>query len=298
MNVYLINIFSLRLIQDEIDKITNNKANITYINYDEESIDNILEECSYFSLLDEEKYVIVRNFKLNASSKPLESYLNNPNPNTTLILVVDSIDKRNAIYKKIQSKGTIIELQELKPNELFNKVQTYCKKKKIIIDYESINKLIEYNLNNYDLILNEIDKFSIISNEINNKILDEYAVKLNEEDIFGLCDAITSKNHHKINELLDNFIANKMDAIPLVALMAGQYRIILTVKEINGSPDYIASLLNIHPYRVKLAIDKSNLYSKVELEDILIKLCNLDHNLKSLNANPYSLLKEFLINTI
>ena len=203
MNTYLLNITSSRLIEEEINKIINGKNNIIYIDYEESSVDNVLDECAYFSLLNEEKVVIVKNFKLNAASKPLEKYLDNPNLNTKLILIVDSIDKRNAIYKKIKDKGTIIELGELNSSELSKKINSYCKKNNIIIDYMAVNKLIEYNLSNYDLILNEIDKLAILSSKIDINIIDEYSSKLNGEDTFGLCDAITSKNYKSIKELMD-----------------------------------------------------------------------------------------------
>ena len=295
MNAYLLNIFSQRLLNDEINKITDGKNNVITINYDESNIDNVLDECAYFSLLNDEKIVIVKSFKLNASSKPLEKYLDNPNPSTKLILVVDSIDKRNAVYKKIKDKGHIIEISELKNNELTTKINNYCKSIGVSINYLAVNKLIEYNLNNYDLILNEIDKFSVITKEINEEIVETYGSKLNGEDTFNLCDAITSKDYKKEEELVEKYISEKLEVIPLVALLANQYRIIYATKELSGTNEYIANKLGIHPYRVKLAKDKSYLYTKDEIKQILLWLCDLDKNLKSLNVNEYSLLKEFLI---
>ncbi len=295
MNTYLINCYSIRLLEEEIDKIISGKENIVTLNYDEVGIDNVLDECAYFSLLNEEKIVIVKNFKINNASKQLEKYLDNPNLNTRLILVVDNLDKRSSIYKKIKDKGTVIEISEISSNDLINKINNYAKKHNIIIDYLAINKLIDYNLANYDLILNEIDKIGIITNKITTDIIDEYSSRLNGEDTFNLCDAITSKNYKKINELVDKFILEKMEVVPLVALLAGQYRIIYATKELKDSNEKIASILNVHPYRVKLAREKSYLYSKEELKDILLELCNLDKNLKSLNVNQYTLLKEFLI---
>ena len=295
MNTYLLNISSLRLLNEEINKITDGKSNIIKINYDESNIDNVLDECAYFSLLNEEKIVIVKNFKINSTSKPLENYLDNPNLNTKLILVVDSLDKRSSIYKKIKDKGKIIEIAELKPNELTIKINNYAKSIGVSVDYTSVNKLIEYNLNNYDLILSEIDKISILTNKITSDIVDTYSSKLVGEDIFSLCDAITSKNYKSTSKLLDQFITSKMEVIPLVSLLAVQYRIIYATKELNESNETIATKLNIHPYRVKLAKEKANLYSKEELKDILLNLCDLDRKLKSLNVNEYALLKEFLI---
>lgn len=295
MKTYLISIFSYRLLEDEINKITQGKDNIININYDDSNIEDIINECSYFSLLNEEKIVIVKNFKLSTSSKPIEKYLDNPNPNTTLLLIVDSIDKRSTIYKKIKEKGQIIEISELKPNEINNKISIYCKTNNIKIDFNSINKLLDYNNNNYDLVLNEIDKISIITNNINEEIVNTYCDSLEGENTFALCDAITSKNYVNVDKLLKGYINEKKEIIPLITLLANQYRIILTVKEINDTNDNIAKLLNIHPYRVKLAKEKAYLYTKDEIESILLSLCDLDKDLKSINVNQYALFQKFLI---
>jgi DNA polymerase-3 subunit delta len=58
----------------------------------------------------------------------------------------------------------------------------------------------------------------------------------------------------------------------------------------------IASKLNIHPYRVKLAKEKSYNYNKEDLLRNLELLYELDYELKSTSIDPYSLLKIFLIN--
>ena len=295
MNTYLISIFSIRLLDDELNKIIEGKNNIININYDDVNVDNIINECSYFSLLNEEKIVIVKNFKLNADSKKLDKYLDNPNFNTKLILITDNIDKRSVIYKKIKDNGNIIEINKLEDNEIINKVNNYCKKNNIIIDRLSINKLMEYNLNNYDLILNEIDKISISFNKIDEDIIINYSNKLNGEDTFNLCDALTKKDYVNTNKLLEKYIDERLEIIPLIVLLANQYRIIYATLELKESNETIGKYLNIHPYRVKLARDKSYLYTKDEIKNILLELCNLDKNIKSLNVNQYTLFKEFLI---
>lgn len=297
MSTYLISIFSLRLTYDEVEKITAGKSNIIRINYDESNIDNVLDECSYFSLLNEEKIVIVNNFKIDANSKPLEKYLKNPNPATKLILITNSIDKRSTIYKLIKEKGTIIEINELKPSELTSKINSYAKKEGIMIDYLAVNKLIDYNLNNYDLILSEIDKLKLIKNKITKEDIIDYGSKIIGEENFALCDAITTKNKEETSKLLNDFIQNKEEVTPFIALLASSYRIILAVKSLsNKSNETIAKDLNIHPYRVKLARDKASLYTLTELYNIIISLTDLDYKIKSMNVDNYMLLKIFLIN--
>ena len=288
MNTYLISIFSLRLTYDEVEKITAGKSNIIRMNYDESNIENVLDECSYFSLLNEEKIVIVNNFKIDTNSKPLEKYLKNPNPATKLILITNSIDKRSTIYKLIKEKGTIIEINELKPSELTSKINSYAKKEGVMIDYLAVNKLIDYNLNNYDLILSEIDKLKLIKNKITKEDIIDYGSKIIGEENFALCDAITTKNKEETSKLLNDFIQNKEEVTPFIALLASSYRIILAVKSLsNKSNETIAKDLNIHPYRVKLARDKASLYTLTELYNIIISLTDLDYKIKSMNVDNY-----------
>ena len=296
MKVYLINIFSRRLIEEEIDKIILGKENIIKINFDESSIENIIDECSYFSLLDEEKVVIVNNFKLPSENKLLERYLENPNYNTTLILVVNSLDRRNKYYKKIKEMGTTIEIDELSNIELNSKIQDYVKSNGIVLDSLALIRLREYNLDNYDLILSDIDKISIITKNISDDDVNKYGSRVLADETFGLSDAIIDKKYDKIMPLLNDFIAEKKDVIPFVSLLASTYRLMLALKNNKSSNEVIAKELGIHAYRVKLIRDKSYNYSKDDIERILLDLTELDYNLKTLNVSSYSLLEAFILN--
>lgn len=296
MNTYIIKCFSLRLLNDEINKIIQNTSNVIRLNFDGISLNDLIEECSYFSLLNEEKIVIVNNFKLNTTTKGIDSYLNNPNPNTKLILIVDNIDKRNSTYKLVKEKGTVIEITDLKVNEISNKISIYCKNAGIKIDYLTLSKLLDNNLNNYDLALSEIDKISLITNNITSEVLNDYGAFIIQSENFALCDAITNKDYSKIKDLLSDFISTKSEVIPFVALLASQYRIMYAAKCMSGSPEVVGQKLNIHPYRVKLAKEKAINYTKEDILSNLEALCNLDYQLKSSGIDPYTLLKIFLIN--
>lgn len=296
MKVYLINIFSRRLIEEEIDKIILDKENIIKINFDDSSIEDIIDECSYFSLLDEEKVVIVNNFKLPSENKLLERYLENPNYNTTLILVVNSLDRRNKYYKKIKEMGTTIEIDELSNIELNSRIQDYVKSKGFVLDSLALIRLREYNLDNYDLILSDIDKISIITKNISDDDVNKYGSRVLADETFGLSDAIIDKKYDKIMPLLNDFIAEKKDVIPFVSLLASTYRLMLALKNNKSSNEVIAKELGIHAYRVKLIRDKSYNYSKDDIERILLDLTELDYNLKTLNVSSYSLLEAFILN--
>lgn len=294
MNVYVVKSFSLRLLYDEINNIIKDSSNVVRMNMDECFLIDLINECSYYSLIKEEKFVIANNFKINKDNLKLEDYINNPNNDTTLILISDLIDKRSALYKTLSSKAKIIIIDDLK--DLNNKIYNYCKSYNIEIDYSAINKLLENNLNNYDLVLNEIDKISIITNQINTEIVNKYSLKLISEDNFEFCDAVIKKDYKKINIYLNEFITLKQDISPFIGLLATQYRIIYAIKHLQGTNDEISKLLEIHPYRVKLAKEKGILYSLDEIQKKLLDLSELDYNIKTLNIDKYLLLKIFIIN--
>lgn len=296
MKNYLINITSPYILKEELNKIMDKDANITYLNYEELDINDIITECSYPSLIDKSRVIIVKNFKLNEISSKIKDYLINPNKETMLILLTNQIDKRTNLYKIIKDSLTIIEIKELKPEEISNKINIYCKNNNIKINYNSLNTIMNNNSMDIDLSISEINKFSIISNNINEEIINTYSSIIPSDDSFELCDAIVEKKINKIEPLLNDFILSRKEVIPFVALLAMQYRYIYACKEINKSPDYLMKLFKVkNNYPFKRANTRINMYTKQELKNILIKLANIDLELKSTDKDKYTLLKQTIM---
>lgn len=295
MKNYLISISSEYLIQEELNKIIDPNSVIINLNYNDIEIDDVILECSYTMLTESSKTVIVKNFKLNESSNKIINYLNEPIKNTMLILITPTIDKRTNLYKSIKDKVNIIEIKDLKREDINNKINMYCKKNNIKIDYQSLNKIIDNNNQNIDLIISEINKFKIITNNINNEIIDKYSSILLSDDSFELCDAIVEKKIKIIPNLLDEFIQAKKEVIPFISLLALQYRYIYACKVINKSPDYLMKLFNVKSnYPFKKASTRTTKYTQKELEEILIKLSDIDFELKSTDKDKYTLLKQII----
>ena len=82
----------------------------------------------------------------------------------------------------------------------------------------------------------------------------------------------------------------KVEPINLIALLANQFRLIMQVlilrKENKKEPE-IATMLDVHPYRVKMAIKHGNNYSLKDVKQILVDLATLDAKIKSGEADRY-----------
>ena len=299
MKNYILNIYSNYLLEEEINKIISKEDNVINLNYEELKIDDVILECSYYSLIDSSKCVIVKNFKLNEDARKIIDYLDSPNKDVKLILICNNIDKRNKIYEDIKNKINIIEIKLLTPNEISNKINIYCKNNKIKIGYNELSYLLDKNKNDLDLIISEINKLSIISSNITLDLINMYGSFIPNDDSFELCDAIVTKNKKEISSLLNEFIEARKEVIPFIALLAMQFRYIYAYKITNKSAVYLKELFEVNSdYPFKKAIERRNLYSIDELKQILINLSNADLDLKSTDKDKYNVLRTFISSII
>ena len=295
------------LINNEIKKIKdkNSITNDDISNYDlnEINIKIILDDAISLPLFSEKKLIIVDNCTLfDTTSKKedvsvLEEYLLNPNSSTILILINhnEKLDERKKIFKILKENKSLIECNEININKLVkDNFDGYE------ISQNTINKFINRVGNNPYNLINEIEKLKIY--KINDKkIIDEdilFASKNIEDNIFDLIDYIINKNYDKTIEIYNDLLNKNSEAIAVLIIIANQFRLMFQSKNLymkGMSEKDIASSLEVHPYRVKLAIEKSRNYSIDVLLKYIESLADLDYEIKSGLKEAESALELFLL---
>lgn len=307
---YIIKSNSYRLLKEKIDNITANidKENITYFDLNENTIEEILEECNYNSLFNELKGIIVYNsnifstkYEYKEELEKLEKYLNNPNQYTTLIFITDNVSLKKKCVKIIKDNNNYIELNKPEKEELEIKIKEYLSNNNYKIESNALNKLINNLNSNYDYILNEIDKILLVKKDyvINIDDIEKYTIKILEDNIFDFIDCIIKKEDKKIYKFLEKYISSKNEPSILFANIATQYRLIYASKNLTKqgySEKDIATSFDIHPYRIKLAIQNSYNYTNTELKEKLLYIGELDEKIKLGILDKYVALKLFLVN--
>ena len=61
MKIYLVNGESHLLINEKINEIVKDSKNVTIFDFNINSMEEIILEAGYFSMFDEEKYIIIKN---------------------------------------------------------------------------------------------------------------------------------------------------------------------------------------------------------------------------------------------
>lgn len=299
------------LIEKNLKKIINesniDEMNIIKYDLEQDSLTKVINDANSISLFSEKKIIIVYNsFIFTGSTKKnieqntdeLENYLNNINEDTTLIFIVNNekLDERKKITKLAKKVGIIKE---------YNDVDTISVVKNLFDEYSISNDLIKYLIervgDNLPLLFTEIEKIKIYKNDdkkITKEDIENLTVKSLEVNNFKLIDAIITKNKSLAYELYNERIKLNEEPIAIIIAIANQIRIMYQVKQLylNGyTENNIAKMLNIHPYRVKLAAQNSRKYDENLLINYLKQLSDLDINIKNGNIDKNLGLELFIL---
>ena len=239
MKIVLISSDSKTLIDQKLKEIIGESTNVLKYPFGEVSLTDILEEASYVSMFEEEKFLIVKNAdffgkdKLNEKdTEKLIQYLENPYPLTTLIFTTyEACDQRKSITKKIQEVGEFYLITAPKNYELNEEVKKLLHLYKV--DDVTVRYVNEACLGNYDIIVNEIGKLDLYFEKGSTITLDQMKkiiVSNVNDNVFKFVNAVISKDYRTTFSLLNDFEVIKIDVFQLVNVLAREYRLMFYYK--------------------------------------------------------------------
>ena len=309
-NVYLIYGNNYSLIKREIDKIKEDTLDVVKYDLSNTKVDELLDDASCISLFSGKKVLIGENALFLTSSDTttdndltyLEKYLkDNNHENITIFYVLkEKLDDRKKIVKLFKDRAKVISFEDIDDKNLYKFVLDEFKKEGFKLDIKTANYFVSYVGKNIDIIISEINKMKIYKD--NNKLItiddiNNISSKGFNDNVFDLTDAIMKKDFDKIFGVYNDLITIGEDEIKILSLISNQFILVYQCKlldESNCDQKAIANLLNVHPYRVKLALETD--YMTYELKNIIKKLHDLDFKIKSGNIDKKVGLKNFFIN--
>lgn len=302
------------LIKQEIIKLKEkyNIDEISTVIYDLEntSIEAIIDDASTVSLFSDRKMIICDNAYIftgttnkklpEQNNKALEEYLENENPDTILIFTIikDKLDERKKLVKSLKQKKQIKEFNKL------NNIDEFIKKEfnSYQIGKKEISILLDRVGDNLNILHQEIEKIKLYKDKdlvISENDIIELTHKNIDTDIFNLIENIVKKNKTAALESYKEMIRLGEEPIKIIIMLSNQFRLIYQARNLyrkGYSEKDISSLLGIHPYRIKLAITKGNQFSDDILLSYLLRLSDLDINIKNGKIDKELGLELFILN--
>ena len=308
-NNYLLESTDFLSIQNEIADIIKKESfqdsAISIYDLEETLLENALEDLDTYSFLTEKKVIIIKNIEsidqeeYAKDIKHLFQYLDNPNPDNLLIITSKKLNNVLKITKELKKKCEFIQVsmnpdtfikKELKDYKLEPGVQ------KILLEYckEDITKLKNECL--------KLKTYKFEEKEILKKDVEEMCIeKLGDgtELTFAFSRLLAEKNKKDALLKYKELLKYNIEPYSIVGLLASQIRILYQVKSLEDQGmrnTEIANVLNKKPFYIQKTSELTRFYTKKELLELMMKLENIDIQIKTTDLDPNSLIELFILN--
>lgn len=309
MNNYLLENTDPIVIKNEtknlIKKNNFEGSQVSIYDIEEVPLEKALEDLDTYGFLSSKKVVIIKNIdilKYDDNKKDLDhlfKYLENSSSDNLLIIEVKKLDNKTKLSKELKKKCNYIESSLNTKSFIKGQLKGYD------ISQDTINLLDEYCLEDITKIYNECEKlkeYRIDEKKITSQDVRELVVRKQgdtKETTFQFSRALAEKNKKEALNLFNSLLEKNNDSIAIVGLLASQLRIIYQVKileERNMSDREIASTLGEKEFRIKKTRELTRLYSRDELNKLIIALSDIDLKMKTTDIDPKHLIQMFIIN--
>lgn len=295
------------IIKNYLDEINE----FTCVSYDLEkvSLQDIIGDANTLPFGFDKKVVIIKNPYFLSSSKepklPFEvdydvfvEYLKQDNPDSMIILsFVGEIDNRKSLVKTIKGYAKVYELNSIEKNEWMIIAKRLFNDKKVKINDDAIECFVNRVNNDLGYMMREIDKLSLYSNYITKEDVELLISRPLEENSFLMVDAIINNDLNALLSIYNDLKIQNEEPTRILSLLTNQLSLQYQVSSLasNHTEKDIATILNIHPYRVKLMIQKMRKINNNDILYIIDKMAQLDLQIKTGEIDKYQGIELFFL---
>ncbi len=248
--------------------ISNQEMNFDIFEGRDIDINNIIDSADTLPFMSDKRFVIVKDSELFFNNRKndterMKQYLKDMPQNTCILFIENEIDKRNKLYKAVNTIGHCIEFVSPKENELVAWLQKEFKNNNKIIETKTAIYMLRNIGTDMEFLINEIQKlvaYKYNQSDITKEDIDLICTKSLEARIFDMLNAMGNKNMQKALEIYNNMITLKEAPIKILIMIIRQFRLLIQVK-----------YLLIQGYKPKEIADR--LKQKLFLVNGLIQQC-------------------------
>jgi DNA polymerase-3 subunit delta len=229
----------------------------------------IMLEAKGFPMMAERRFVLVREAQELKDIDLLESYLENPNPTTVLVLAhkYKKVDSRKKVAKLFSKAGVVFTSDKIKEYQLVDWVSKYVSSVNYQISSKAALLLADSIGNDLSRIASELDKLSIILEKgttINEVHIEENIGISKDYNMFELSSAVQQNDYLKAMKIINYFKHNPKSG-PLVVIIGSLYNLFSQLMKVHyvtdKSQQNIASTLRVHPFVAGELVKSAKIYT-------------------------------------
>ncbi|WP_181190308.1 DNA polymerase III subunit delta [Bombilactobacillus bombi] len=301
--------------QEFLQILTGQESEMNFAEFDldQDNVEEAVGEANSMPFFGERRVVFILNPNFLQGSKTSASneqnlsafmnYLQHPQPTTAMVIFApyEKLDNRKKITKLLQKQAILVAATKLRGNEVTLALKQQITAAGFQIEPLALESLIQHSNGDYSLAISELQKlytYAALNHQITKEAIEYLVPQTLDDNVFDMLDALLKRDLKHAQILYQQLILLKNDPIALVALAVSQIRLLLQVKILRQegmSAGKLAGYLQVHPYRIKLALHKEAKYSLTKLQQALCSLVEIDFRMKTGQGNKEYLFELFMI---
>jgi len=255
---------------------------------------DIVEQARTFPVFSDRRLIIIKNVH-EASADQLDgllSYIEDPVPETVLLLTAEKIDARRKIYQILKKNGTAIEFKKIYENQLPSFVRDLAKSFNVTLTGGALKLFCKRVGTNLVEVQGELEKLVGYLGERDLADENDVAAIVSDtriESVFDLTDALGQGDRSTALKLLDRLLAEGQAPLMVLAMMTRHFRQMWKVKELTAQKvpqSEFPKKVGVSPYFLKGLMQQANRFDSQHYRQVFNQFLATDLALKSSGGDP------------
>lgn len=273
-----------------VEKLSRGRA-VRSVDASETGPEEVISACNSGNLFGEGNFVVVRRLDAwSAHQKSLlAGYLENPAPDTDLVLLGERLGSRERLLAAAKRAGEVHTLSQPAGKELLKWVVRYAREQGIRLSQEVARELAARCSEDKLRLAREIEKLALYreAGEATLEDVEALCAPNLEADIFSFVDALASGDRHTLLSLLERLFSAGEPPLRLTFMVRRQFDLLARAKALyaRGTPrQEVAQRLGVPPFVARKLEEQSQKIGEEKLEESLTVVLELERGLKGASA--------------
>jgi DNA polymerase-3 subunit delta len=263
----------------------------------------IVEQARTFPVFSERRLVIIKNLH-EASADQLDGllpYIEDPVPETVLLLTAEKIDARRKIYQLLKKTGTVIEFKKIYDNQLPSFVRELAKSSNMILTGGALKLFCKRVGTNLVEVQGELEKLAGYLGERDLADESDVAAIVSDariESVFDLTDALGQGDSSTALKLLDRLLAEGQAPLMVLAMMTRHFRQMWKIRELTAQEvpqREMPKRVGVSPYFLKGLMQQACRFESRHYRQVFSRFLATDQALKSSGGEPRMHLEQLVL---
>ena len=278
-----------RLVMNTIVPADSRDFNLTVVHGRDLKGHELVDQARTLPVFASRRLVVIRNAH-EASAEQMEAfsaYLEDPVPETFLLVTAATVDKRRKFFQKFAQVGEVIEFKRLYENQLPQFIRDRARDAGRTFTGPALKLFCRRVGNNLAEVMGELDKLTSYVGEreyFEEEDVAEVVSDTRVESVFALTDAIGSGDRATALRLLQRLLDDGQPPLVILSMLVRHFRQLWKTRELlqQGVPQKdLPRRIGINPYFLGNLMAQAKRCAEAPLREVFPRLLAVDQALKS-----------------